>query len=89
MYTFDYLVFIGRFQPFHLAHLETIQIALQQSRQVIIALGSAQAERKILHPNSKHVFCLRPLLMSMTIKSGLSKLNLVFMHWLHPQVRLV
>ncbi|MFX4308478.1 nicotinate-nicotinamide nucleotide adenylyltransferase [Acinetobacter soli] len=50
MYTFDYLVFIGRFQPFHLAHLETIQIALQQSRQVIIALGSAQAERNIKNP---------------------------------------
>ena len=50
MYTFDYLVFIGRFQPFHLAHLQTIEIALQHSQKVILALGSAQAERNIKNP---------------------------------------
>lgn len=49
-FTFDYLVFIGRFQPFHLAHLQTIEIALQHSQQVILALGSAQAERNIKNP---------------------------------------
>ena len=49
-YTFDYLVFIGRFQPFHLAHLQTIQIALQRSHYVILALGSAQAERNLKNP---------------------------------------
>ena len=50
MYTFDYLVFIGRFQPFHLAHMQTIEIALQQSHKVILALGSAQSERNIKNP---------------------------------------
>lgn len=50
MYTFDYLVFIGRFQPFHLAHMQTIEIALQQSQNVILALGSAQSERNIKNP---------------------------------------
>ncbi|MFT4020449.1 MAG: nicotinate-nicotinamide nucleotide adenylyltransferase [Acinetobacter sp.] len=50
MYLFDYLVFIGRFQPFHLAHMQTIEIALQESQNVIIALGSAQAERNIKNP---------------------------------------
>ena len=50
MYKFDYLVYIGRFQPFHNAHLETIQIALQHSQQVILALGSAQLERTIKNP---------------------------------------
>ncbi len=49
-YTFDYLVFIGRFQPFHLAHMQTIQIALKQSHYVILALGSAQNERNIKNP---------------------------------------
>lgn len=44
---FDYLIFIGRFQPFHLAHLAVVQQALQQSRQVIILLGSAQPERSL------------------------------------------
>ena len=51
-YTFDYLVFIGRFQPFHLAHMQTIKIALQQSQYVILALGSAQNERNIKNPFS-------------------------------------
>ncbi|OTG68147.1 nicotinamide-nucleotide adenylyltransferase [Acinetobacter sp. ANC 4470] len=51
-YTFDYLVFIGRFQPFHLAHMQTIKIALQQSQQVLLALGSAQNERNIKNPFS-------------------------------------
>ena len=54
MYTFDYLVFIGRFQPFHLAHLQTIEIALQQSQHVILALGSAQSERNIKNPFLAH-----------------------------------
>ena len=50
MYTFDYLVFIGCFQPFHLAHMQTIEIALQQSQKLILALGSAQSERNIKNP---------------------------------------
>ncbi len=49
-YTFDYLVFIGRFQPFHVAHMQTIEIALQQSHYIILALGSAQNERNIKNP---------------------------------------
>ncbi|APR69770.1 nicotinate-nicotinamide nucleotide adenylyltransferase [Acinetobacter haemolyticus] len=50
MYTFDYLVFIGRFQPFHLAHMLTIEIALRQSQHVVLALGSAQPERNTKNP---------------------------------------
>ncbi len=49
-YKFDYLVFIGRFQPFHLAHMETIKIALEHSQNVVLALGSAQNERNIKNP---------------------------------------
>ncbi|MEB3753499.1 nicotinate-nicotinamide nucleotide adenylyltransferase [Acinetobacter sp. MD2(2019)] len=50
MYHFDYVVFIGRFQPFHLAHLQTIQIALTKSEKVIVGLGSAQPERTLKNP---------------------------------------
>lgn len=50
MYPFNDLVFIGRFQPFHLAHLQTVEIALQQSENVILALGSAQPERTAKNP---------------------------------------
>lgn len=49
---FDVLVFIGRFQPFHLAHKEVIDIALSMSRQVLLILGSAQDERSIKNPFS-------------------------------------
>ena len=44
---FDYLIFIGRFQPFHLAHQAVIEQALQHSKSVIILLGSAQPERTL------------------------------------------
>ncbi|ENV33440.1 nicotinate-nicotinamide nucleotide adenylyltransferase [Acinetobacter gerneri] len=50
--TFDYLVYIGRFQPFHLAHKQTVEIALANSQYVILALGSAQDERNIKNPFS-------------------------------------
>lgn len=50
MQTFDFLVFIGRFQPFHIAHLETVQIALTQAQKVILCLGSAQPERNLKNP---------------------------------------
>ena len=51
-YNFNYLIYIGRFQPFHLAHMQTIKIALEHSDQVILALGSAQDERNIKNPFS-------------------------------------
>ena len=54
-YIFDYLVFIGRFQPFHLAHMQTIKIALKQCQTNILALGSAQNERNIKNPVSLHI----------------------------------
>jgi bifunctional NMN adenylyltransferase/nudix hydrolase len=44
---FDFLVFIGRFQPFHLAHQAVIQDAFQHSKSVTILLGSAQPERTL------------------------------------------
>ena len=42
---FDYLVFIGRFQPFHLGHQSVIIEALRQSHDVIVLLGSANLPR--------------------------------------------
>lgn len=36
----DYCVFIGRFQPFHNAHLAIINNALKFSDNIIIVLGS-------------------------------------------------
>lgn len=51
---FDYLVFIGRFQPFHLAHKAVIDEAFRHSHDVILLLGSAQPERTL-----KNVFTMQ------------------------------
>lgn len=48
----DVIVYIGRFEPFHLAHLETINIALSHAAKLIIVIGSAQDERNIKNPFS-------------------------------------
>lgn len=49
---FDYVVFIGRFQPFHLAHQQTVEIAWHYSDNVILVVGSAQEQRSIKNPFS-------------------------------------
>lgn len=48
--TFDFLVFIGRFQPFHLGHLAVVKEALSKSRQVIVLVGSSNAPRTHRNP---------------------------------------
>lgn len=47
---FDLLVFIGRFQPFHLEHKRVIDIALQKSKHVLILVGSAGSPRTSRNP---------------------------------------
>jgi len=47
---FDLLVFVGRFQPFHLEHKRIIDIALQKSRNVLVLVGSAGKARTIRNP---------------------------------------
>lgn len=47
---FDFLVFIGRFQPFHKGHLSVIESALSQSEQLIILCGSAHQPRSVRNP---------------------------------------
>lgn len=49
-YEYDYVVFIGRMQPPHLAHIEIIWRALQQSKKVIVLFGSASTPRTIENP---------------------------------------
>lgn len=50
--THDLLVFIGRFQPFHFGHRRVVQLALQQSRRVLILVGSSFKARDIKNPFS-------------------------------------
>jgi len=45
-----YSVIIGRFQPFHSAHLQLLKIALEVSECVIVVLGSASRAKTIKDP---------------------------------------
>jgi bifunctional NMN adenylyltransferase/nudix hydrolase len=47
---FDLLVFVGRFQPFHMEHKRIIDIALEKSRNVLVLVGSAGKARTIRNP---------------------------------------
>lgn len=47
---FDYLVFLGRFQPVHIGHVEVIETALKLAKQVIVVVGSANQPRTIKNP---------------------------------------
>ena len=47
---FDYLIFIGRFQPAHNAHIEIINRALKLSNKVIIMVGSSFQPRTSKNP---------------------------------------
>ncbi len=47
---YQYGIYIGRFQPFHIGHLRTLKLALEQSQQVIVILGSHRVAPNIKNP---------------------------------------
>jgi bifunctional NMN adenylyltransferase/nudix hydrolase len=47
---FDFLVFIGRFQPFHSGHLTVVQAALEQAGHLIVLCGSSHQPRSTRNP---------------------------------------
>jgi bifunctional NMN adenylyltransferase/nudix hydrolase len=47
---YDYLVFIGRFQPFHLGHVEVIDQAHRLAERVIVLVGSSNQPRTPKNP---------------------------------------
>src|SRR5262245_61443356 len=47
---YDYLVFIGRFEPFHNGHHAVISHALRIAKHVIVLIGSANKARTIRNP---------------------------------------
>ena len=49
-YSHDLCVFIGRFQPFHAAHLKVVEAALRHGRFVCVLIGSAGAPRSHRNP---------------------------------------
>jgi bifunctional NMN adenylyltransferase/nudix hydrolase len=51
---YDTVVYIGRFQPTHNAHIETIRRATELARQVVIIVGSAHQPRTYKNPFTSH-----------------------------------
>jgi bifunctional NMN adenylyltransferase/nudix hydrolase len=51
---YDTLVYIGRFQPVHAAHIEIIRRATHLARQLIIIVGSAKQPRTYKNPFTSH-----------------------------------
>lgn len=49
-YEFDYLIYVGRFQPFHVGHEQAIRSALTLSKRVIVLVGSSYQPRTIKNP---------------------------------------
>ena len=43
-------MFVGRFSPFHLGHLQTIQNILKEVEELIIVIGSAQQSHTLTDP---------------------------------------
>ncbi|MGC9147862.1 MAG: nicotinamide-nucleotide adenylyltransferase [Sulfolobales archaeon] len=43
-------VFPGRFQPFHLGHLETVKWSLERVDELIIVIGTAQESHTLVNP---------------------------------------
>lgn len=63
-YTYDTLVYIGRFQPFHNAHLATVLHALTLAKKVVIVIGSANQPRDPENPFTQVERCDKMILPS-------------------------
>ena len=47
---YNTIVYIGRFQPPHLAHIQIMKQALKEGNQLIVLVGSANQPRTIKNP---------------------------------------
>lgn len=47
---YQFGIYIGRFQPFHLGHLQTLRLTLEKAEQTILILGSHRAAPDIRNP---------------------------------------
>lgn len=47
---YDLVVYIGRFQPPHLAHIELMKMALTQGKELLVLIGSANQPRTTKNP---------------------------------------
>lgn len=54
-------LYVGRFQPFHLGHLEAVKYILRNSNEAIIVIGSAQESHTLTNPftSGERVYMIR------------------------------
>jgi len=72
---YDYLIFIGRFQPFHTGDEQVIRQALKLSDKVIVLVGSAYQPRTVRNPWD---FNEREALMRSAFSTGENRKILTF-----------
>jgi len=48
--SYDKIVYIGRFQPIHNGHLQTIRTALRMAKKIILVIGSHRRSRSVKNP---------------------------------------
>ncbi|MEM8683164.1 MAG: bifunctional nicotinamide-nucleotide adenylyltransferase/Nudix hydroxylase [Pseudomonadota bacterium] len=48
--TYDFLVFIGRFQPYHNGHARVVERALRESRHIVLLIGSSHRPACVRNP---------------------------------------
>ncbi|MBS7649487.1 adenylyltransferase/cytidyltransferase family protein, partial [Candidatus Bathyarchaeota archaeon] len=65
-------LYVGRFQPFHLGHLEAAKYILQNAREIIIVVGSAQESHTLENPFTagERVYMIRLALNEANIDPG-------------------
>ncbi|MHA1206377.1 MAG: nicotinamide-nucleotide adenylyltransferase [Candidatus Hodarchaeales archaeon] len=70
-------IFVGRFSPFHMGHLESIKLFLKKVDELIIAIGSAQQSHTLSNPftSGERLFMIHQTLQSEKIP--LEKIYLV------------
>jgi len=50
MFIYNRGLYVGRFQPVHLGHMECVKYAMNRCNEVIIVIGSAQASHTLENP---------------------------------------
>lgn len=74
----DFIVYIGRFQPFHDGHLDTLRLANQLGKEIIIVIGSANSASTPKNPWSASV--RQNMIAWSAAEAGLPISNLSFVH---------
>jgi len=73
---YDYLVFIGRFAPYHSGHHAVVSEALKRTKHLIIVLGSAGQPRSFRNPLFTHE--RREIILSTLLAEGVDTERVTF-----------